>query len=232
MLELDGTPNKNNLGANAILGVSMAVARAAAESAGLPLYAYLGGPGAVRLPVPMMNILNDSSTRVSCSQAGHLPVGKNIAKTSCTSEAPESKKVRNPLLSLFASFKYCCKISSKDRNRPKFAGLVTETSRNKAQGTTQIQEILSHLIDQDFFGQFRQSSGLCLPHFLRVLEHAESDEANSLIEVELEHIHSLREQLKEYLRKHDYRFINESKGEEQGSPLRAVEKIVGNRFHG
>lgn len=58
MLELDGTPNKSNLGANAILGVSMAVARAAAEAAGLPLYSYLGGPGAVRLPVPMMNILN------------------------------------------------------------------------------------------------------------------------------------------------------------------------------
>jgi len=58
MIELDGTPNKAKLGANAILGVSMAVARAAAETAGLPLYAYLGGPGALRLPVPMMNILN------------------------------------------------------------------------------------------------------------------------------------------------------------------------------
>jgi len=58
MVELDGTPNKGKLGANAILGVSMAVARAAAESAGLPLYQYLGGAGAIRLPVPMMNILN------------------------------------------------------------------------------------------------------------------------------------------------------------------------------
>jgi len=58
MIELDGTPNKGKLGANAILGVSMAVARAAAMSADLPLYAYLGGPGAVRIPVPMMNILN------------------------------------------------------------------------------------------------------------------------------------------------------------------------------
>ncbi|HEY1685322.1 MAG TPA: phosphopyruvate hydratase [Tepidisphaeraceae bacterium] len=58
MLELDGTPNKAKLGANAILGVSMAVARAAAAEAGLPLYAYLGGPGAARLPAPMMNILN------------------------------------------------------------------------------------------------------------------------------------------------------------------------------
>jgi len=58
MIELDGTPNKAKLGANAILGVSMAVARAAAQTADLPLYAYLGGPGAVRIPVPMMNILN------------------------------------------------------------------------------------------------------------------------------------------------------------------------------
>ena len=58
LVELDGTSNKEKLGANAILGVSMAVARAAAAAAHLPLYAYLGGPGAVRLPVPMMNILN------------------------------------------------------------------------------------------------------------------------------------------------------------------------------
>ncbi|WP_372729161.1 phosphopyruvate hydratase [Nocardioides sp.] len=61
MLELDATPNKANLGANAILGVSLAVARAAADSAGLPLYRYLGGPNAHVLPVPMMNILNGGS---------------------------------------------------------------------------------------------------------------------------------------------------------------------------
>ncbi len=61
MLELDGTPNKAKLGANAILGVSLAVASAAAESAGLPLYRYLGGPNAHVLPVPMMNILNGGS---------------------------------------------------------------------------------------------------------------------------------------------------------------------------
>ncbi len=58
MLELDGTPNKAKLGANAILGVSMAAARAAALAAGLPLYQYLGGPGSRRLPVPCMNIIN------------------------------------------------------------------------------------------------------------------------------------------------------------------------------
>ncbi|KAB1067333.1 phosphopyruvate hydratase [Tamlana haliotis] len=58
MIELDGTDNKSRLGANAILGVSMAVAKAAAESANLPLYSYLGGTNAVRIPVPCMNILN------------------------------------------------------------------------------------------------------------------------------------------------------------------------------
>jgi enolase len=58
MIELDGTPTKSTLGANAILGVSMAVARAAAQSVGLPLYAYLGGVHAHVLPVPMMNIMN------------------------------------------------------------------------------------------------------------------------------------------------------------------------------
>ena len=58
MIALDGTPNKAKLGANAILGVSMALARAAAQSSGLPLYAYLGGCGATTLPVPMMNVLN------------------------------------------------------------------------------------------------------------------------------------------------------------------------------
>ncbi len=61
MCELDGTDNKGKLGANAILGVSLAVARAAAESAELPLYKYLGGPTASLLPVPMMNILNGGS---------------------------------------------------------------------------------------------------------------------------------------------------------------------------
>jgi len=58
MIGLDGTPNKGNLGANAILGVSLAVARAAADSLGLPLFQYLGGVGARQMPVPMFNILN------------------------------------------------------------------------------------------------------------------------------------------------------------------------------
>ena len=58
MKQIDGTENKGNLGANAILGVSLAVARAAAEASGLPLFQYLGGPGARTLPVPMMNVIN------------------------------------------------------------------------------------------------------------------------------------------------------------------------------
>ncbi|MBD5634405.1 MAG: phosphopyruvate hydratase [Candidatus Eremiobacteraeota bacterium] len=58
LIELDGTPNKSNLGANAILGVSLATARAAAVSLGLPLFRYLGGPSASTLPVPMMNVIN------------------------------------------------------------------------------------------------------------------------------------------------------------------------------
>lgn len=61
LLELDGTENKSNLGANAILGTSLAVARAAAEESGLSLFQYIGGVGAVTLPVPMMNILNGGS---------------------------------------------------------------------------------------------------------------------------------------------------------------------------
>jgi enolase len=78
MIELDGTPNKGKLGANAILGVSMAVARAASMSAGLPLYAYLGGVGAVRLPVPMMNILNGgkhADNSVDLQEFMAMPIG-------------------------------------------------------------------------------------------------------------------------------------------------------------
>src|SRR6187431_191090 len=61
MIELDGTPNKGKLGANAILGTSLAIAKAAAEEAGMPLYRYVGGVNANTLPVPMMNIINGGS---------------------------------------------------------------------------------------------------------------------------------------------------------------------------
>jgi enolase len=76
--DLDGTPNKANLGANAILGASLAVARAAADSAALPLYRYVGGPNAHLLPVPMMNILNGGAhadTNVDIQEFMIAPVG-------------------------------------------------------------------------------------------------------------------------------------------------------------
>jgi len=78
LLALDGTPNKEKLGANAILGASLAVARAAAVSAGLPLYEYLGGAGAVTLPVPMMNILNGgqhADNNVDIQEFMIVPIG-------------------------------------------------------------------------------------------------------------------------------------------------------------
>jgi enolase len=78
MLELDGTPFKKNLGANAILSVSMAVCRAAAKSLGLPLYQYIGGATANRLPVPMMNILNGgehADSSVDFQEFMVMPVG-------------------------------------------------------------------------------------------------------------------------------------------------------------
>ncbi len=78
MIDLDGTPDKSRLGANAILGVSLAVARAAAESARLPLFRYLGGPNAHVLPVPMMNILNGGAhadTNVDIQEFMIAPIG-------------------------------------------------------------------------------------------------------------------------------------------------------------
>ena len=78
MLELDGTPNKGRLGANAILGVSMAVARAAARVLGQPLYRYIGGTGACDMPVPMMNVLNGGShadNNVDIQEFMIVPVG-------------------------------------------------------------------------------------------------------------------------------------------------------------
>ncbi len=78
MISLDGTPNKGKLGANAILGVSMAVAKAAANSAGLPLFQYLGGTNACELPVPMMNILNGgqhADNNVDIQEFMIMPVG-------------------------------------------------------------------------------------------------------------------------------------------------------------
>ena len=78
LIEADGTDNKKNLGANAILGVSLAVAHAAAASAGLPLYRYLGGPTACTLPVPLMNIINGGAhadTGVDIQEFMAVPLG-------------------------------------------------------------------------------------------------------------------------------------------------------------
>ncbi|MFA6061938.1 MAG: phosphopyruvate hydratase [Gallionella sp.] len=78
MIELDGTENKSRLGANAILAVSMAVARAAAEDSGLPLYRYLGGSAKMQLPVPMMNIINGgahANNNIDMQEFMIIPVG-------------------------------------------------------------------------------------------------------------------------------------------------------------
>ena len=90
MIDLDGTPNKANLGANAILGASLAVAKAAADSAALPLYRYVGGPNAHLLPVPMMNIVNGGSHAdsnvdiqefmIAPDRRGHLPRGAAVRR--------------------------------------------------------------------------------------------------------------------------------------------------------
>ena len=79
LIELDGTDNKGNLGANAILGVSMAVAKASAQAVGLPLYRYIGGASARQLPVPMMNILNGGkpmpTAMWTCRSSWSMPIG-------------------------------------------------------------------------------------------------------------------------------------------------------------
>ena len=81
LIELDGTPNKGKLGANAILGVSMAVAHAAADYLDIPLYQYLGGVNAKQLPVPMLNILNGgehADNNVDIQEFMIMPVGAEI----------------------------------------------------------------------------------------------------------------------------------------------------------
>jgi enolase len=78
LIELDGTPDKSRLGANALLGASLAVARAAAEASGLPLYAYVGGPAATVLPVPLLNVLNGGAhadTTVDVQEFMLVPIG-------------------------------------------------------------------------------------------------------------------------------------------------------------
>ena len=86
MIELDGTDNKSRLGANAILAVSMAVARAAAEEACLPLYRYFGGMGAVQMPVPMMNVINGgahANNNLDLQEFMIIPLGAPSFKEAC-----------------------------------------------------------------------------------------------------------------------------------------------------
>ena len=81
LIDLDGTPNKSRLGANAILGASLACAKAAAESLGVSLYSYIGGTNAKMLPVPMMNILNGgahATNNVEIQEFMIMPVGAQL----------------------------------------------------------------------------------------------------------------------------------------------------------
>src|SRR5579871_3693068 len=78
LIDLDGTPNKSKLGANAMLAVSMAAAKAAAQESGLPLFRYIGGTNAVTLPIPMMNILNGGAhadNKIDFQEFMVMPVG-------------------------------------------------------------------------------------------------------------------------------------------------------------
>ena len=86
MIELDGTPNKARLGANAILGVSLAVAKAAADASTLPLYRYVGGTQARVLPVPMMNIINGGAhadNPIDFQEFMIMPVGAPTLRRPC-----------------------------------------------------------------------------------------------------------------------------------------------------
>ena len=89
MIDLDGTPNKSKLGANAILGVSLAIAKAAANELGLPLYRYIGGVSAKTLPVPMMNIINGGShsdAPIAFQEFMVMPLVQNLSHMQCKLE--------------------------------------------------------------------------------------------------------------------------------------------------
>ena len=103
MVRLDGTKNKSNLGANAMLGVSLAAARAAAGALGLPLYSYLGGTNVKKLPVPMMNIMNGgrhADNTIDIQEFMIMPVGAKDFKTGlqmCAEVYHELKRVLKTL---------------------------------------------------------------------------------------------------------------------------------------
>ena len=86
MIDLDGTPNKSKLGANAILGISLAAAKAASNELGLPLYRYVGGVSAYTLPVPMMNIINGGShsdAPIAFQEFMVMPIGAKVLPMQC-----------------------------------------------------------------------------------------------------------------------------------------------------
>ena len=85
LISIDGTDNKSHIGANALLGVSLAVAHASADSVGLPLYRYLGGAGARILPVPLVNILNGGKHALSSTCADTQRIGTTRSPSSCGS---------------------------------------------------------------------------------------------------------------------------------------------------
>ena len=93
LIELDGTPNKGRLGANAILGVSLAAAKAAAADAGLPLYRYLGGEDAATLPVPMLNVINGGAhadNSIDLQEFMVVPAGAATLRRGAARSAPRS----------------------------------------------------------------------------------------------------------------------------------------------
>ena len=130
MIDLDGTPGKSRLGANAILGVSMAVARAAADSARLPLFRYLGGPNAHVLPVPQMNILNGGAhadNNVDVQEFMILPVGAGTFAEALrwASATAFSVSVSVPIWLTLTSREFAACSAMPRRSRP---GLVTKMS--------------------------------------------------------------------------------------------------------
>lgn len=123
LIKLDATPNKSNLGANGILGVSLAVARAAAEEAGLPLYKYLGGVGANTLPIPMMNILNGgkhADNKIDFQEFMIVPAGANTF-----SEALHMAS------NVFLSLKQILKSKKKSTNVGDEGGFAPDLSSNE-----------------------------------------------------------------------------------------------------
>src|SRR5205085_11946753 len=100
LIDLDGTENKSRLGANAMLAVSMAVAKAAAEEAGLPLYRYFGGSGAMQMPVPMMNVINGGAhadNNLDMQEMMIVPVGAQSFREALRCGAEVFQKLKNIL---------------------------------------------------------------------------------------------------------------------------------------